>query len=397
MREKNKGRKIYKTKEKNYYQKSVPSKIFSAGLTILFLGGVVFLGYSAADPIINYTKKKGDSDITAQSSDISEYNSENSSEIEVGIINNPNVIASEFHCVSLNEDDLKTQLALETGINRITSNTDAEYIMVPLKTAGGNIHYNTINNKAQLAGAVKANLNLNDICNSIRTAGYKPVAYISVLNDNIYPQTYPESSYKTVDDGSRWIDNSIENGGKPWISPYTDECKMYISGIVNEISDAGFESIVCSDLIFPEFRQGDLELLDASLTDSERYLVLTSLMNTIYSDAMAKECSAILEVSAADIAEGKAEVLQPMVLQISTLIVNINIDELATGIDVNGMPYDFNGSPDENAKKMLGLISDKLDGFNVVIRVSGNNIENTDEVKIKEAINEYGFKSYLIG
>ena len=58
MKDKNKGRKIYKTKETNTYQKSVSSKIFSAGLTVLFLGGVVFIGYSSADQLMHLKKKK---------------------------------------------------------------------------------------------------------------------------------------------------------------------------------------------------------------------------------------------------------------------------------------------------------------------------------------------------
>ena len=49
MRFKNKGRKIYKTKEKNYYGKSPVGKAFSVGLTILLLGGIGFIGYSGAD------------------------------------------------------------------------------------------------------------------------------------------------------------------------------------------------------------------------------------------------------------------------------------------------------------------------------------------------------------
>ncbi len=395
MKDKNKGRKIYKTKETNTYQKSVSSKIFSAGLTVLFLGGVVFIGYSSADQLMHLKKKKGDSE--KFSSIVMEYSSDDSSELDVGVINNPEATAMEFRCVGLTADDLKSELALETAVNRITANTEAEYIMVPLKTSGGNVNYNTTNKRAQLSGAVTSQLGLNEICFAIRTAGYKPVANISLLSDNIYPQTYPESSYKTVDDGSRWIDNSVENGGKPWISPYTEECKKYISLLVNEISSADFEYIVCSDIVFPEFREGDLELLDDALSDPERYLVLTSLMNTVYSDAMKKSCPAMLEVSAVDIAEGRAEVLQPMLLSISTLIVDINTDELAAGVEVDGMPYDFIGAPDEKVKKILALICDKIDGFNVVIRVSGKGVEASDELKIKEAINGYGFKSYSVG
>lgn len=58
MRFKNKGRKIYKTKEKNYYGKSPVGKAFSVVLTVLLLGGIGFIGYSVAEPIINYSKKQ---------------------------------------------------------------------------------------------------------------------------------------------------------------------------------------------------------------------------------------------------------------------------------------------------------------------------------------------------
>ena len=91
MKDKNKGRKIYKTKETNTYQKSVSSKIFSAGLTVLFLGGVVFIGYSSADQLMHLKKKKGDSE--KFSSIVMEYSSDDSSELDVGVINNPEATA----------------------------------------------------------------------------------------------------------------------------------------------------------------------------------------------------------------------------------------------------------------------------------------------------------------
>ena len=76
MRFRNKGRKIYKTKEKNYYGKSPLGKAFSVGLSILLIGGIGFIGYSVAEPIVNYTKKKGD-DSTAVSSETTTVSDEN--------------------------------------------------------------------------------------------------------------------------------------------------------------------------------------------------------------------------------------------------------------------------------------------------------------------------------
>ena len=397
MKEKNKGRKIYKTKEKNIYQKSAGAKFFSVGLTVLFLGGIAFLGYSVAEPIMNFTKKKGDTDASVITTEAATSESGILGDIDVDIINNPAVSAAEIHGAMLNVADLGSLTSLEAAVNRVTVDSEAEYVFVPLKSTGGSINFTTVNNKAILAGASTGRLSLSDICSTIRTAGYKPVAYVSLLSDNIYPQTYPESCYKTVDDGSRWIDNSAENNGKYWLSPFTEEGKEYVNSLVNEIVSADFDHIVCADLIFPNFRASDLELLDDEVNDPERYLVLTSMMNTIYSSSLTANCSAILEVSAADVAQDRAEVLQPMVLQISTLCVNVNMDELANGIDVNGMPYDFNGSIEENLEKILGLIKDKVSDFNVIIRISGKGSENADYNAVKEIVNKYGFKSYEIG
>ena len=65
MKIKNKGRKIYKTKEKNYYGKSPFGKFMSGALSVLLIGGLGFLGYSVAEPIINYTRKAGDEEPSA--------------------------------------------------------------------------------------------------------------------------------------------------------------------------------------------------------------------------------------------------------------------------------------------------------------------------------------------
>ena len=65
-RKKIKGRKIYKTKERNYLGKSPVSKFMSGALTVLLMGGIGFLGYSLAEPIINYTRHEGDEPLSTE-------------------------------------------------------------------------------------------------------------------------------------------------------------------------------------------------------------------------------------------------------------------------------------------------------------------------------------------
>lgn len=396
MKIKNKGRKIYKTKEKNFYGKSIPNKIFSAGLTVLFLSGVVFLGYSVAEPIMNYTKKKGDNSVPIVAETSSSESSYDMSSSLDSSVNFPDAVSSSFYCASLASSDLTSENSLISAVSRLSSNSEIEYVMVPLKVKGGKLNYASKVNNAVLSGAVQSTLELSKIVEVINDAGYKPVAYLSILNDNIYPQTYPDAGYRTIGDGSRWLDNSLENGGKPWLSPFSDECKSYISSIVSEVTASGFANIVCGDVVFPPFRESDLSILDEKVNDSERYLALTSLVNSIYSDSVSAKCPAFLEVSAADLVSGKADVFQPMLLQVSTVIININMEELAAGLDVDGMYYEFKGSASDNIKKILGLLDGKFSDFNVAIRVSGTGVENADAAAIKNAINESGYKSFVL-
>jgi hypothetical protein len=59
--------------------------------------------------------------------------------------------------------------------------------------------------------------------------------------------------------------------------------------------------------------------------------------------------------------------------------------------------YEFNGTPAENVKKMLDLVSDDVEDFNVAVRVSGDTVSTQDLLDAKEEIVDYGFDSYVLG
>ena len=279
MKFKNKGRKIYKTKEKNYYGKSLAGKIVSAALSLLLLGGIAFLGYSAAEPIINYTKKQGDTEEDASVSgtdfDLTETPTNLAATEE--ITDAVPVNAEQFRAASLLTSDLADADKLSSALKNINATENIEYISVPLKIGGGELYYASQIYDAQMCGAVKSDLTLTEIVSAISSSGYKPVAEVSMLRDNLLPQTYPDSGYKTTGDGSRWIDNDEANGGKPWLSPYSEMGSTYLSSIVTEIASAGFVKVICSDFIFPPFRESDLQILGDEVKSPERYQILTTI------------------------------------------------------------------------------------------------------------------------
>lgn len=400
MKFKNKGRKIYKTKEKNYYGKSPVGKVFSVGLSVLLIGGIGFLGYSIAEPIINYTKKKGDQQtIETTAATTQTLTDENGGVIsdETKTVDSDKVNAEQYRAFVLSFSDLTGADSLQSAIKQVPADENIEYIEVPLKVSGGKIYYSSSVYTAIQSGAVQSQIGLNEIVNTIDLAGYKPVALVSTFNDNIVPQTFRDTGYLTIDDGSQWIDNDLDAGGKPWMSPFSESAVTYNAEIVNEISGAGFEKIVCSDFTFPDFRQTDVEYLGDSVVSSERYMALTSAANLLYDRIMTNGSTMMLEVSATDLLRGKNDILQPMLLKVNTIILNIDLDEISYGVYTGDTVYEFNGTPGENVKKMLDLVSKDVEDFNVAVRVSGSTVSTPELVKAAAEIEKYGFSSYVIG
>lgn len=399
MKFKNKGRKIYKTKEKNYYGKSPVGKAFSVGLTVLLVGGIGFIGYSVAEPLLNYNKKQGDkekSDIGIE--DDTTPTDENGDPVtSEDPANKPTVNKEEYRAFSLNTTDIADAQSIKSALKRIPSDEKIEYIEVPLKVSGGDIYYSTNNYYATSAGLIQSYTKLSEIVSTISNAGYKPVATVSTFNDNTLPNYFRDMSYLTVEDGSQWIDNDIEAGGKPWMSPFSETAVSYNSDIVEEIAQAGFAKVVCYDFIFPDFRQSDVEYLGEKVISTDRYMALTSAANTMYDKIMSNGSNMFLEVNAADILQGKDDILQPMLLKVNTVILNIDLDSISYGVYTGDTVYEFTGTPAENVKKMLDLVSEDVEDFNVAVRVSGVTVSTQDMLEARDEIVEYGYDSYVLG
>ena len=399
MKFKNKGRKIYKTKEKNYYGKSPVGKAFSVGLTVLLIGGIFFIGFSVAGPLINYAKQKGDTVTTTaptfEEEVVTDANGEEiTQEITTAVV--PFNI-ERFKAFTLSTMDITDKDTLRKALKRVPADEKIEYIDVPMKEPGGDIYYATNNYYATSSGIVVGSMTPKDIANEIISAGYKPVAHISTFYDNTVPMYFQDMSYLTYADGSLWIDNSVEAGGKPWMSPFSEKAVNYNADLVDEVTSAGFVKVVCSDFVFPDFRQSDIDILGDRYVSSDRYMALTSAANMMYDKAMSNDAKMLLEVDASDLLRGKKDVLQPMLLRVNTLVLNIDLDNISYGVVTPDTVYEFNGTPAENVKKMLDLVGEDLEDFNVAVRISGSTAGIQELLDAKDEIVGCGYDSYVIG
>lgn len=388
MKLKNKGRKIYKTKEKNYYGKNPLGKFFSALLTIVLIGGIGFLGYSVAGPMINYSRKQGDEEViktTEQNNVISETTSENSESLVSALPENQEI----YRGVRLNEYEITTVEAIETAIGRVPQ--DIEYIEIPLKLSDGKLMYDTT--YEEFPEQSNSGLTLSEITRTIRKNGYTPVAYVSVFADNIIPAEYPQYSYMDTENLTAWRDADSHM----WGSPFSQDYVRYINFIADEISGAGFKKIICSDIKFPDFSDMDLSLLgDSRLESYSRYNALKNTADRLFDTINANKSGMIIEVNSCEILSGKAEILSQS-LKADTIVVGINLDEITAGVNTGNTVYEFTGTATENITKMLELIKDDISDFNVIIRISGTSHNTSALLRAVDDIAGTGWKSFIIG
>ena len=302
-----------------------------------------------------------------------------------------------YSAAALNVKDIESLSTLEKALHALPTDERIEFVEVPLKVKGGAVNYASSVSEAQNSQAVQSSVTLSDMVSVIEDAGFKPAANISTLHDNLLPAVYPESGYTTTDDGSQWLDNDPNNNGKPWTTPYSQITLKYLSDIVSEVSGAGFERIICSDLVYPEFRQSDLKLLDEKLGKSDRFMGLTSAANLLYEKSVENGASMYIGVSATDMLKGNSDVLQPMLLSANTVVLEIDVDELVYGVSDGHTLYEFEGSPEEITDKCLKFLSPKLTDFNVAVRVKGQGRTREELSKAKDKIAGYGYSSFVIG
>lgn len=394
MKLKNKGRKIYKTKEKNYYGKSPAGKFFSALLSILLIGGIGFIGYSVAGPMINYTRKQGDeepqeSETTVPEEISTETQTENS-DVSTVYENKDKIYKAFF----LSEYDMSSTESIKTAIERIPQEQGIEYIEVPLKLKNGKLTYESSVQEIIDSDIVQPEITLQEIARTIRKEGYTPSAHISVFADSTIPKIYPQYSYMIAETLYAWQDKNADLWASPFSSGYND----YLTFIADEISGAGFKKIICSNLSFPEFTDRDIqEINDERLESESRYTYLADTANALYETITSNNSDMLIEVSASDVISGKSEILKPMFINADTIVVDINLDEISRGVDTGNTVYEFEGTVSENVIKMLELAKEELSDFNIAVRISGGSNNTSDILTAKDDIKEKGYVSFVLG
>lgn len=343
------GRKVYRTNAGN--RKRRTKRAFKILFFIILLAALVFVGYSVAQPVFEYfagrdgssaednarpwTPPSSGKDKNGEDDGGSEDDTGGSEDTSDGgeTVRNENV---RFSAYQLPVTALASTDALTSALN---SAKEGGYtaISVTLKDKGGKIYYKTASDMAVSDDtAVVGDLYSGQICSMIRAAGFTPIARVNLLEDNNRYGAARDGAFRFAGSSSTWLDNSVENGGKPWLSPFDTDTQSYAAYIANEVSTAGFEYVIFDGITFPPFRNSDLNIVGDIVKSADRYKALVNIANISIGAVQQNNSTAVAMLSAGGIIDGTAEAFKPAELNTDYIAVSYALGEIPNTAVING-------------------------------------------------------------
>lgn len=357
-----------------FKKKSTPAKkAIRVLMTLVLVAVLIFLGYSIGKPIVEFFEGREANvnssddpvselpDVSQDVSDTQPTSAPDEVTTQPSVVTEPETVKNGILYVSFDPElDLSEQLdsAIKTALSE-----EYKGLCLDLVAEGGRVMFGTANEVAVKSEAVISSpIDLSYCVRAISEAELLPYARISALSDHIASWFDRSLCYLFEDGSSKWLDNSIANGGKPWISPFSDNAKEYVSSFVTEISDAGFAGIIAGEFEFPPFRTKDLGYIGKTVQDPNRYEALAGFSNVL-GDALGSAKFYAVEVNAEDILSGECELLtDPELLNCKTVYIKYDSEKIGDRIEkADGSVVSFEGlSEDYKIAQVYRLVNTAL-------------------------------------
>ncbi len=401
------GRKIYRTRAGN--RKRRTQNFFKALFVIILLAALVFIGYSVGQPIHDYFVNREETgsaeDDTApwtppvlpdESGDAGAEVTEAASETAASEEEKERDF--DFSAYQLPESALLTSESFTTALENLKG-SGYTAVVATLKAEGGKFYYKTTSQMALSdEDAIVGTMYSGQIASMIKNAGFIPIAKINLLEDhNLYGE-YKMGSYHFEGSTSTWLDNSVENGGKPWLSPFDTDTQSFAAYLANEASSAGFEYVVFDGIVFPPFRNSDLNYIGSIVKAADKYKSLISLADIAAKAAETNDSGAVISVSAGDVLMGRSDVFKPAELTVKRVSAEYIPNEIENTAVING---------EEVALSEMNAYDKAVAVFGEIKRLAGEDItiipalRQTDfsQADFNDTITAFmdlGFDSYII-
>lgn len=371
---------------------SKAKKITALVITIIFAVLLLFFGYCIGEPIYNYIKNppKSNPDVWTPP-EITNVVEETTSVSKMTPVSFGEWSAYTLKPVDMLNMELFTMAVQSAKADGYTA------VVIPLKEQGGKIYYATKSEVALLNGEIiKSDLDVGEICKTIKRSGLTPIASVSVLYDNLSPINESDIGFVIEESGNLWYDDYINVGGKPWISPFSSSSKEYLLQISDEITAGGFDAVIISDISFPEFEDEDLSEIGDIIRNEE-------LRGTVLYETAVIFCETapltIYRTSASDVINDTDEFLKKSdyTPPFKAVAIEFDYEEIGNQLLYDGEEFILSEmNIYEKTYTISKVVSSEFDGIEIVPVISSEGRMQGDINESIRALSELGYTKYII-
>lgn len=172
--------------------------------------------------------------------------------------------------------------------------------VVELKTETGALHYASETDLGKAVGAQTEDAltlaALTDAFAAMREVGLTPVVRLFAFKDATAPKKLADAKITTAGHADwTWYDGDPQNGGKPWLNPYSDAAQTYIVSLAEELYTAGAGALLLDGVCFPtQTAQAQLAVgNNAALSKAEVLKQFITRVHNLREDAPLLLCGSV--------------------------------------------------------------------------------------------------------
>ncbi len=397
------GRKVKRTKKIYHYRKrSKLRTVLSVIISVVVLSALVIVGYGVGKPIMEFLRNREQltSDISSfvpdQTSLPSEsLDSSSQDEVPSSSATEPGTAVEEQLILEVPVDIASDATKLDAYLkNAVDDGYTAAVVM--LKDEKGYFLYDTNNELAKTASAIAGTRKLSDISAQIKTAGLTAIARINTMQDPLSTTFDKSICIKFTNGVTSWLDTTPEKGGKRWVDPLSAESATFVAGIAKEIAEGGFDSIIYSTFIFPEFISLDYPLIGDKYRASDRHTGLLNILNEGQKAIAETDAQIVVETSAKRIVEGEEDIFRPTDLIPANVIVTYNNAEVGSSYISGENAIALSDKLGERVKQVYTEIGKLAGELKILPCIETEGLTDAEILEIISALQDMGYEKYYL-
>ena len=413
MAQKYKPMKIKRSKGRLYKKrKSGGRKAAEIIILVLVVGGLVFLGYTVAGPVIRYFQngsavqeqtdqwKPEESTSQSESSEVTSGQESTSSDTAEPTTQQPQQ-PENTGSAALGAEALSDYASFAAALDKAKAD-GAGKVYIPAKDLSGKFLYDTEIAGLDGSDADTGKLTTAQILSAAKSSGVELIAVVPAFRDYLTPGVLDETAYRFADNSSAWLDGRPENGGKRRLDPFRQATKDYFKAVAAELKSAGFSEIVLSEMIYPQFLPYDTSILEGKFFADDRYKALSEIVASAASAGVPVRIEASLKDVLSGYGKdfgGTAELLKDKNIQKNN-IVNITFTKSDFGnkLDIgDGKTVNLSTNITERIITLYKKAKEYLPDCQIVPVINPDGLTGAELASVKAALSGVGFGEVIIG